>query len=85
MQRYFFNLADQAYPLDLQGIEFSDIADARAEAVRFADEVFHERPELASNRGEFQIEVTDPNHAMIFTLMTQPVNSVATDAGNVSL
>ena len=70
MQRYFFNLADEAYPIDLQGTEFPSLDDARAEALRFAGEVFHERPELASAEGELWVEVTDPNRALIFTLMT---------------
>lgn len=77
IQRYFFDLADEAYPPDLQGKEFSDVADARAEAIRFVDEVFYERPELASGTGEFHVKVTGPNRTIIFTLVTQPINYLA--------
>ena len=85
MQRYFFNLADEAYPVDLQGIEFSSLADARVEAVRFAGEVFCDRPELASVNGEFRVEVTDPNRAMLFTLVTTANDASALPAVSASL
>jgi len=84
MQRYFFNLADEAYPIDLQGTEFPSLDDARAEAVRFAGEVLRERPELASPEGELWVEVTDPNRALVFTLVTAAIGASALPAGGVA-
>ena len=75
MQRYFFDLADEIYALDLQGIELPSIVDAKVEAIRFATDVFRERPELASVTGQFRVEVTDPSRTMIVTLETTPINS----------
>jgi hypothetical protein len=83
MQRYFFNLADDSYPVDLQGTEFPSLDDARAEAVRFVSEVFRERPELASPKGELRVEVTDPNRALVFTLVTAAIGASALPAGSV--
>lgn len=85
MQRYFFNLADEVYPVDLQGIELSSLADARIEAVRFAGEVFCNRPELASVNGEFRVEVTDPNRAMLFTMVTTATGASSLPAVSASL
>lgn len=74
MQRYFFNLADDAYPVDLQGIELLDITGAEAEAIRFADDVFDERPDLVSSTGRLNVEVTDHNHDTILILSAKPLN-----------
>jgi len=85
MQRYFFNLADEAYPIDLQGAEFPSLDDARAEAVRFAGDVFRERPELASAKGELWVEVTDPNRAMLFTLVASVTGASALPGASATI
>jgi hypothetical protein len=85
MQRYFFNLANEVYPVDLQGIEFPSLAEATAEAVRFTGEVFCDRPELVSSNGELRVEVTDPNRAVLFTLVTSAIQAATLPSVRASI
>ena len=75
MIRYFFNLADGGYDPDLEGTEFPDVASARREAVRFASEVLHDRPEVVWSGRDFRVEVTDHQGTLIFTFVMLVVDS----------
>lgn len=71
MPRYHFHSADGARERDRDGIVLPDDAAARTEAVRFAGEVLRDAPESLWNRGQWRVEVTDGDDALLFTVAVE--------------
>ena len=70
MPRYFFHSADGKREPDQQGTELPDDAAAQFEAVRFAGETLKWRPLELWKQGQWRVEVTDDQGALLFTIIT---------------
>lgn len=75
MPRYFFHSADGGRERDLQGTELPDDAAAQLSAVRYAGEVLRWEPQEIWKRGQWRVEVTDENDALLFTVITLAIDA----------
>lgn len=83
MPRYHFNSADGSREPDREGTELPDEASARTEAIKFAGEVLKHAPEQLWESGQWRVEVTDDNGALLFTVITLTVDAARPDAPRV--
>jgi hypothetical protein len=75
--RYFFNIKKDNHPPDTVGLELSDVAEARQEAVRLLGEDLKDHPNEFWNDEEWQIAVSDPSGLILFTLHCAAMDSSA--------
>ena len=77
MARYFFNLAGAVHDPDDEGHELANLGEARHQAVKFAAEYIHGRPEIVWLGDELRLEVTNSNRMLQFTLIVLGVDAPA--------
>jgi hypothetical protein len=79
MPRYFFHTADGVRDPDTDGIEFEDDDAAQLEAVRYAGEALRWQPKKLWKRGQWRVEVTGEDGALLFTVITVAVDAPKRD------
>ena len=77
MPRYYFNVTKDGQLPDAVGVEMSDIAKAREEAVRLLGEDLKENPKDFWNDEEWEIAVSDPTGLILFTMHCTAMDSPA--------
>lgn len=85
MQRFFFNLSDGSVERDDVGMELTNIAAARVEAVRYTGEVLRGRPDMVSASREVRVEVTNERGLLLFTVIVIGINAPAMDGSSMVL
>jgi hypothetical protein len=79
MPRYFFHTADGVRNPDTDGIELGDDDAAQLEAVRYAGEALRWQPKELRKRGQWRVEVTGEDGALLFTVITVAVDAPKRD------
>lgn len=75
MPRFYFHITDQ--PPDGEGQEFTTVAEAKCEAVRYAGELICDSASTFWQSGEFTMTVTDDKGLTLFTLQLIGIDSPA--------
>ena len=75
MARYFFNMRDDEYALDEQGIELPNLTAARHEVVAFAMRRLTADPDAVLPSKDFSIEAWDNQGELLLTLQITSVQS----------
>ena len=75
MPRYHFHSADGSRERDRDGTDLPDETTARMEAIKYAGEVLQHSPEGLWERGQWRVEVTNDDNALLFTVITLAVDA----------
>lgn len=75
MPRYFFHCADGARDPDRDGTVLADDAAAQVAAVTFAGETLQHSPGSLWEKGQWRVEVTGDEGALLFTVITIAVDA----------
>ena len=75
MPRYHFHCADGHREPDLEGTELADDEAAQHTAIAFAGEVLKYDPKDLWQKGQWRVEVTDAQGALLFTVITLAVDA----------
>ena len=75
MPRYYFHTADGHRWSDPEGSELPDEQTARAEAVTFAAEVLRGKAEEIWRDGQWRVEVTDDQNALLCTVIVLGIDA----------
>ena len=75
MPRYYFHTADGHRWSDPEGSELPDEQTARVEAVTFAAEVLRGRAEEIWRDGQWRVEVTDDQNALLCTVIVLGIDA----------
>ena len=75
MPRYHFASVDGKRERDEEGTELHDLDAARAMAVQYAGEVLKSDPAIVWHNGQWRVEVTDDQGALLFTLLTLAIDA----------
>ena len=75
MPRYHFHCADGHREPDLEGTELADDEAAQHTAIAFAGEVLKHDPKDLWQKGQWRVEVTDAQGALLFTVITLAVDA----------
>lgn len=68
MPRFYFHIDDGRHCPDETGYDLADLEAAQAEALRAASGILHSQHSLFSGAGDWQMNVTDGDHRLLFTL-----------------
>jgi len=79
MSRYFFHTFDGVRNPDTDGIQLGDDHAAQLEAVRYAGETLRWQPKELWERGQWRVEVTGEDGALLFTVITVAVDAPKRD------
>ncbi len=71
MPVFHFNLANEEYSPDEEGTELDSIEAARVQAVVFAGSYLSHNPGLVWDGQRFEVQVTDENERMLFTITVE--------------
>jgi hypothetical protein len=75
MPRFFFDIRDGDFIRDKQGSEFIDLEASRIQAVVLSGELLKESPSRFWEGEEWQLEVRDEAHRILFILTFTATNS----------
>ena len=77
MPRYFFDFKRDNQSPDMVCVDLPDLAAARAEAVRTMGQDLKDAPEAFWNDERWQVEVSDDNGVVLFTLHSAATHASA--------
>lgn len=75
MPRYHFHCADGSRQYDPEGTVLASDETARQEAIKFAGSVLKDDPDGIWQAGQWRVEVTDDDDALLFTVITLVVDA----------
>lgn len=75
MPRYHFHTADGRKCSDDEGVELAGDGDAKQQAVKFAGQMVGDNPDELWRDGQFRIEVTNDDNALLWTIITLAVEA----------
>jgi hypothetical protein len=77
MARYYFNTRDGLAVADAEGVELSDVAEAKVQAVMLAGEMLREHAKDFWKTESFTVTVNDENGLALFTIVTEAIRPAA--------
>lgn len=83
MPRFFFSLANGGREPDDTGVDLPDVAAARIEAVAYAGELLKSNPRQLWKQGQWRVEVTNAERALLCTVVILAFDSPAAIEGDL--
>jgi hypothetical protein len=83
MSRYFFNTRGAEHESDLEGCEFSNVAEAKLAAIMFAGAYLRDNPSLVLGPLAWHVEVRDHEAVLLYTITMKGSDARQVDPSSV--